>query len=122
MVAARVLRPDAAAEVGGVTAPDAGRLWEALQDVMDPEIPVSLVDLGMIYGVGVEGTTARVTMTFTAVGCPCMEWIEEDIRRRLLQVPGIDRVAIDLVWDPPWTADRLSEKAKNAMREWGIQS
>lgn len=97
-------------------------LWAALKQVMDPEIPISLVDLGMIYGARMEGNTAVITMTFTATSCPCMSWIQDDIRERLLREPGVEAVEIHLVWDPPWTAEMISEEGKQQMRTWGIST
>jgi len=96
------------------------RIWQALRDVEDPEIPVSLVDMGLIVSVGYEDRTAKLTITYTAMGCPAMDMIQDDIRRRLMREPGIDRVDIAVTWDPAWTRKRLSEDAKTAMRELGI--
>jgi metal-sulfur cluster biosynthetic enzyme len=96
------------------------RIWQALREVEDPEIPVSLVDMGLIVSVGYEDRTARLTITYTAMGCPAMDMIQDDIRRRLLREPSIERVDIDLTWEPAWTRKRLSDDAKAAMRELGI--
>jgi metal-sulfur cluster biosynthetic enzyme len=96
------------------------RIWQALREVEDPEIPVSLVDMGLIVSVGYEDRTAKLTITYTAMGCPAMDMIQDDIRRRLLREPGIDRVDIAVTWEPAWTRKRLSEDAKTAMRELGI--
>ncbi len=96
------------------------RLWDALRDVSDPELPVSIVDMGLVYDVRVDGRTARVTLTFTAMGCPCMEWIKDDVRARLLREPEIDQVDVQVVWDPPWTTARLSEVAKASLRRAGV--
>ena len=96
------------------------RIWQALHEVEDPEIPVSLVDMGLIVSVGYEDRTAKLTITYTAMGCPAMDMIQDDIRRRLLREPGIDRVDIAVTWEPAWTRKRLSEHAKTAMRELGI--
>jgi metal-sulfur cluster biosynthetic enzyme len=98
------------------------RIWSALREVEDPEIPVSLVDMGLIVSVDYEPASdvARLKITYTAMGCPAMEMIQEDIRKRLLLDPDIDRVDIDVVWDPVWTRRRLSESARDAMRELGL--
>jgi phenylacetate-CoA oxygenase PaaJ subunit len=96
------------------------RLWLALQDVEDPEIPVSVVDMGLIVSLTVEADTALVQMTFTSMGCPAMDMLQHDIRARLLCEPGISRVDIQTVWDPVWTSQRLSNQAKQAMRTLGI--
>jgi len=98
------------------------RLWVGLRDVEDPEIPVSVVDMGLIVSLAVEGSTALVQMTYTSMGCPAMDMIQDDIRRRLLQEPEIQRVEIEVVWDPVWTRERLSQAARGAMRGLGISA
>jgi metal-sulfur cluster biosynthetic enzyme len=100
--------------------PALARLWQALRDVEDPEIPVSVVDMGLIVSLRLEGSTALVQMTYTSMGCPAMDMIQDDIRRRLLQEPGVTSVEIEIVWDPVWTRERLSKQAKDAMRGLGI--
>jgi metal-sulfur cluster biosynthetic enzyme len=95
-------------------------LWSALEDVTDPEFPLSVVDMGLIYGLRREGETAHVQLTFTAMGCPCMDFIIGDIRARLLREPEIRAVNIEIVWDPPWTRNRLTEKGKERLRRVGV--
>lgn len=75
-------------------------VWHALNEVLDPEIPIGLVDLGLIYGVRMEGEVAHVQISFTATGCPCMEFIREDVRDRLESEPWIVRVLLEEVWSP----------------------
>jgi phenylacetate-CoA oxygenase PaaJ subunit len=96
------------------------RLWLALRDVEDPEIPVSIVDMGLIISVSCEAGAALVQMTYTSMGCPAMEMIQDDIRARLMREPDIENVEIEVVWDPVWTPERLSNAAKETMRELGI--
>jgi metal-sulfur cluster biosynthetic enzyme len=100
--------------------PDERRLWQALEEVTDPEYPVSVVDMGLIYGLQHEKRRASVQLTFTSMGCPCMEFIIGDIRERLLAEPDVDEVTLEIVWDPPWTRRRLSDKAIEKMKTWGI--
>ena len=95
-------------------------LWAALQDVTDPEFPVSVVDMGLIYGLAREGETARVHLSFTAMGCPCMDFIVQDIRARLLKEPGVSSVQIEIVWDPPWTKNRLTDKGRERLHRLGV--
>jgi len=92
----------------------------ALADVTDPEWPVSIVDMGLVYGVAVEEGAVRLTLTFTATACPCMGMIQEDIRERLGRVPGVRDVEIVVSWDPPWTKDRLTERARQALARCGV--
>ncbi|TMF02753.1 MAG: metal-sulfur cluster assembly factor [Chloroflexi bacterium] len=98
------------------------RLWAALREVEDPEIPVSLVDMGLIVAVAYEPAerAAKLKITYTAMGCPAMDMIQDDIRARLLREPGVDRVEIEVVWDPVWTHRRLSQSARESMRELGL--
>lgn len=95
-------------------------LREALREVEDPEMPVNIVDLGMVYGVSLEEGVATVRLTFTAMGCPASEMILEDIRTRLLREPGVQKVRVDVVWDPPWSARRLTPEGRDALRLWGL--
>jgi metal-sulfur cluster biosynthetic enzyme len=100
------------------------RLWAALGEVEDPEIPVSVVDMGLIVGLAFDpaSQTARLKLTYTAMGCPAMDMIQDDIRARLLREPGVERVEIEVVWDPVWTRRRLSEQARATMRELGLSA
>ena len=91
------------------------RLWAALDEVEDPEFPMSIVDMGLVVEVSQVARTAQIKMTFTSMGCPCMDMIMEDIRTRLLQEPGVDGVEIQVVWAPVWTKSRLSERGKEIM-------
>jgi metal-sulfur cluster biosynthetic enzyme len=95
-------------------------IWAALEEVTDPEFPVSVLDMGLIYGLRRQGGTAHVDLTFTAMGCPCMEFIIEDIRARLLQEPEITEVEIRVVWDPPWTKERLTARAIERLQRFGV--
>lgn len=96
-------------------------LWEALKQVNDPEFPVSVVDLGLIYDIRrPEDGVVEVDLTFTATACPCMEFIREDVRERLLQEAGVREVRIREVWDPPWTAERVTEAGRAALRRCGV--
>ena len=96
------------------------RLWQALAEVEDPEYPVSVVDMGLIYGLRLDGCSAHVQLSFTSMGCPCMEFIIDDIRERLLQESGVAEVALAIVWDPPWTRQRLTAKGLAKLKAWGI--
>ncbi|MGO9907875.1 MAG: metal-sulfur cluster assembly factor [Solirubrobacteraceae bacterium] len=98
------------------------RLWEALRHVEDPEIPVSVVGMGLIVSVAYDASAraANLQITYTSMGCPAMEFIEEDIREALLADPEVDFVDIEVVWDPVWTKARLRDDARLKMRELGI--
>ncbi len=95
---------------------DEERIWEALRQVYDPEIPANIVDLGLVYLVASEpvegGHKAVVRMTLTAPACGIGPVLVDDVRQRVLAVPGVTDVDVDLVFDPPWDPSRMSEAAK----------
>ena len=97
-------------------------IWAALKDVRDPELPISIVDMGLVYDARVHGRTAELDLTFTATACPCMDFIMTDIRARLLEEPAIDEVRINVVWDPPWTKDRLTPDGRDLLRAFGVSA
>jgi metal-sulfur cluster biosynthetic enzyme len=102
------------------TGEDNGALWAALREVRDPELPVSLVDLGLIYGLRRDGSTVHVDLTFTATACPCMDFIREDVRDRLMAEPDVEAVEINVVWDPPWSVERMTPEGREALRRCGV--
>jgi metal-sulfur cluster biosynthetic enzyme len=83
-----------------------------LTEVLDPELFLSIVDLGLVYDIQIEGTTAIITMTLTTIGCPLFDTIQNDIRKAVLSLPDIDTVKVELTFDPPWDYDKMSESAK----------
>ena len=84
----------------------------ALFEVIDPELGINIMDLGLIYDVQVEDNHASVMMTLTTPGCPLHDSITNGVKFRLQQIEGIDEVTVDLVWEPAWTPDKMSDKAK----------
>jgi metal-sulfur cluster biosynthetic enzyme len=102
--------------------PAESQLLQALHDVEDAELPVDVVDLGLIYGLRYRERDrhVEVRMTFTAMGCPAMEFMMDDVRERLLREPSVDSVEVAIVWDPPWDKGRLSERGVAALSTWGI--
>lgn len=105
---------------GAVLEPGTESLWRALREVMDPEFPISLVDLGLIYAIRRDGARVEVDLTFTATACPCMDFIKDDAEERLLEEPDVDEVQIQVVWDPPWTRDRMTEEGRAILRKFGV--
>ena len=96
------------------------RVWNQLRSCFDPEIPVNIVDLGLIYDCRAEalaggGHKAKVRFTLTAQGCGMGQFLKEDIRKKLLAVPGVREADVDLVWDPPWNQSMISPKAKQQL-------
>lgn len=99
---------------------DTQTLWTALTEVMDPEVPVSLVDLGLIYEVRRTGERVEVDLSFTATACPAMGFIQEDIRERLLREPGVAEVTTRIVWEPAWTPERITDRGREQLKGFGI--
>lgn len=89
-----------------------------LKTIYDPEIPVNIYDLGLIYALEVTGDDVAIKMTLTAVGCPIGPAVAEDIRQKL-QAIGAVTVTVDFVWSPPWTPDRLSEEGRLSLQSMG---
>jgi metal-sulfur cluster biosynthetic enzyme len=98
------------------------RLWSALRDVEDPEIPISVVGMGLIVSLRYlpETRTADLQITYTAMGCPAMEFIQDDIREALLADLDVDAVDLEVVWDPVWTKSRIRDESRATMRRLGI--
>ena len=90
------------------------QVWQALDSIFDPEIPISLVELGLIYGVDVDQQTGAVDirMTLTAPGCGMGPVLVSDVEYRTAKVPGVKTVSVELVFDPPWTREMMSEEAQ----------
>jgi len=99
--------------------PETNLLMTALKDVLDPEYPISVVDLGLIRGAELAGGTALITLTYTCMGCPAMEMIQDDIRERLLQLREVTRVEIDVVWDS-WSRTDISREGMIRLRQIGV--
>jgi metal-sulfur cluster biosynthetic enzyme len=97
-----------------------GPLWDALREVMDPEIPISLVDLGLIYDIRQDGGQVEVDLTFTATACPCMAFIHYDIQDRLQREPGVEEVRVIETWTPAWTKSRITPEGREALRKFGV--
>lgn len=105
-------------------------LWAALAQVEDPEMPVNIVDLGLVVSLRFEQRprpaggdpegVAVLQLTYTAMGCPAMDMISEDARAALLAVPDVQRAEIETVWSPPWTKSRISADGRLALQAWGL--
>ena len=84
----------------------------ALRQVVDPELDCNIVDLGLVYGIAIDGGKVTVTMMLTTAGCPMHESIAWGVQRALLNLDAVEDVEVNLVWDPPWTPSRLSERGR----------
>ncbi|WP_264774427.1 metal-sulfur cluster assembly factor [Deinococcus aetherius] len=101
--------------------PSEAQVLEALKVVKDPEIPVNVVDLGLIYGVDIgEGGVVDITMTLTSVGCPVQDLIRADAEMAVGRLDGVSEVNVEFVWTPPWGPDKMTEDGKRQMRMFGF--
>jgi metal-sulfur cluster biosynthetic enzyme len=91
------------------------QVYEALHECYDPEIPVNIVDLGLVYDVDVNDDVVAVKMTLTAPGCGMGTMIAADAREKILALGGVNDAKVDLVWDPPWDPSRISDEAKQRL-------
>ena len=87
-------------------------IWQALESVDDPELYISLVDLGLIYDVSEKDGHVDVTMTLTTIGCPLFPVIEKDMKNAISDIDGVKNISISVVFDPPWSVDLMTEKGK----------
>jgi len=96
---------------------------DSLKKCMDPEVPLSIVDMGLIYGIDVtENNDVNIKMTMTTKGCPLHETMVDDVKRYAKRVSGVNNVDVEIVWDPPWTMDKMSDEAKAKMKTMGSQN
>jgi FeS assembly SUF system protein len=117
--------PEATNETAALQ-PDAARtqalepaILDAIRTVFDPEIPVNIFELGLIYDVLVDADgVAGIRMTLTAPGCPAAQSLPVEVARKVKAVEGVTDVKVDVVWDPPWTKDRMSDAAKLQLGMW----
>jgi metal-sulfur cluster biosynthetic enzyme len=85
---------------------------EALRQVYDPELGLDIVELGLLYDVRISGGDVTVRYSLTSIGCPAGPLIQEQIKEAVLELPAVEKLDLELTWDPPWTPERLSEDAK----------
>ena len=108
------------APLAEVPADGRAALLAVLGEVLDPELPISVVDLGLVYGVHFRDGAVRVDLTYTATACPCMDFIKQDVTDRIEREPWVRTVEINEVWDPPWTTARISEEGRRKLGRLGV--
>jgi len=92
-------------------------VWNVLKECYDPEIPINIVDLGLVYEVKVipELQQVKIKMTLTAPGCPMHRFISENIRKKLLQLPDVKEAIVEIVWEPAWTPERMTPEGRKKL-------
>ena len=88
------------------------KIIDEIKKIYDPEIPVNIYELGLIYDVLVDGKNVKIKMTLTTPNCPVAESLPKEVKDSVMQVDGVEKVELDLVWDPPWDKSMMSEAAK----------
>ena len=102
---------------------NAEQVRDSLKQCMDPEVPLSIVDMGLIYGIDItENNDVNIKMTMTTKGCPLHETMVDDVKRFAKKVSGVNNVDVEIVWDPPWTMEKMSDEAKAMMKTMGSQN
>ena len=95
----------------------------SLKQCMDPEVPLSIVDMGLVYGIDIsDNNDVNIKMTMTTKGCPLHDTMVDDVKRYTKKVPGVNNVNVDIVWEPPWSMDKMSDEAKALMKNMGAKS
>jgi phenylacetate-CoA oxygenase PaaJ subunit len=100
--------------------PTEAQVWDALRGVTDPEYPLSIVDLGMVYAVRARDGAVHVDMTFTSIGCPAIDMMVHDVKEAVGSLPAVTAVDVDVVWDPPWSKACISERGRRVMAMYGV--
>lgn len=95
-------------------------VWSALRAVEDPELPISVVDLGLVYDMSIDGRSADIDLTLTYSGCPAKEMIIRDVERAATGVDGIDDVSVSVVHSPPWSYKRITDRGREDLKEHGM--
>ncbi len=111
-MAEQIEKAEETAQTGQAGGIDENAIIDALRECYDPEIPVNIVDLGLVYEVNIGVDTVGIVMTLTAIGCPVAGDVMAEVEGRLLEVPGVKKATVELTFDPPWSTDRMSEDAK----------
>ncbi|MBN2478279.1 metal-sulfur cluster assembly factor [Candidatus Micrarchaeota archaeon] len=91
------------------------KIIDKLREVLDPELNINVVDLGLIYDVEIQGKKAHIIMSFTSPGCPMVRFLAGQVESKALEVEEIDDVLVEVVWDPPWTPEKMSREAREAL-------
>lgn len=95
-------------------------VYAVLKSIFDPEIPVNIVDLGLIYGLSIEDGNVEILMTLTVPGCPMGAYIATQVEEKIKALEGVKSVKVDITFDPPWSVDRMTEEGKNILRGMGV--
>ncbi len=90
-------------------------VMNALRNCYDPEIPVNIVDLGLVYNVAIDEDNVKVRMTLTTMGCPAHAYLMHQVQTEIEKIPGVKKAEVEIVWDPPWTPDKMNPEARKRL-------
>ncbi len=96
------------------------QIIEVLRQIYDPEIPVNIYDLGLVYGIEIKGDKVKIRMTLTAPGCPLAGYLQQEVKERLEALEGVSEAEVEIVWEPRWTVEMMTEEGKEALRALGF--
>ncbi len=96
------------------------QIVEVLRQIYDPEIPVNIYDLGLVYGIEIKGDKVKIRMTLTAPGCPLAGYLQQEVKERLEALEGVSEAEVEIVWEPRWTIDMMTDEGKEALRALGF--
>lgn len=91
------------------------KVIDMIEQIYDPEIPVNIRDLGLIYGIEISGDRVTIRMTLTSRHCPAAQSLPATVKEAVSRIPGVKETAVEIVWDPPWTKDKISEEGKRIL-------
>lgn len=91
------------------------QIIEKLRNCLDPELGINIVDLGLVYGINIDGSSVNVILTLTTPGCPLDSYFVKDITSKLKEIKGISDVAVELTFDPPWSPSKMSQESKDIL-------
>ncbi|MEO0231721.1 MAG: iron-sulfur cluster assembly protein [candidate division WOR-3 bacterium] len=96
------------------------KIIEVLKTIYDPEIPINIYDLGLVYDIKIEEKKAHILMTLTAPGCPIYHFIKQEVEKKVKEIEGIDDCQVEFTFNPPWSPDKITEEGKEALRRFGF--
>ncbi|MEO0246771.1 MAG: iron-sulfur cluster assembly protein [candidate division WOR-3 bacterium] len=95
------------------------KVIQKLKEIYDPEIPIDIYNLGLIYGIEINGNDINIIMTLTARGCPLANTLPEEVKEKLKEIDGIGNITVEITWEPQWTPEMITEEGKEKLRSFG---
>ncbi len=96
------------------------KIIEVLKKIYDPEIPVNIYDLGLVYDIKVEGKNVHILMTLTAPGCPIYQFIKNEVEKKVKEIEEVENCEVEFTFNPPWSPEKITEEGKETLRRFGF--